>query len=313
LNPAQAEAFLAPFADALARKGNRIGMDVDRKVLTDGYAGSGAAVFPGGRFDFADLHDDRGSTFVEGDLILDAWGNNAGGIVFVRGNLVARALFTTGYLVVAGDLVVERFFGADEQYGTYVLGSAQIESACLTQNHHLDVWGTCTIRELVDDEADGRAALGQRLHAWGVLADPTNVDYMLEAPKKLLDWGKKQGKLPREWADRRSVGANRSARASNAAPKSPAPDAPAAAPEPAAAPQPAAAPEPAARSEVLSALATFLDTTKLSQREQLAALKSDWLPKLAESDRAEAKRLVKKAINSKKLVEERDALLADLG
>lgn len=308
LTPAQAEAFLAPFSDALARKGARIGMDIDRKVLTDGHAGSGAAVFPGGRFDFAELHDDRGSTFVEGDLVLDAWGDNTGGLVFVRGNLIARSLFTNGYLVVAGDLIVDRFFGEGEQYGTFVLGNAQVESACLAHNHHFDVWGSCTLRELVDDEADGRAALAQRLHAWGVLADATNVDYMLEAPKKLREWAQKQGKLPREWADRKSAHGGRPRAGA------PGPKPVEAAPSASSAPSPAApaAPAPEARSEALGGLATFLETTKLTQREQLSALKTDWLPKLAEGDRPEAKRLIKKAINSKKLLEERDALLAEL-
>ena len=129
LSSIQAEEYLAPFKEEFQRKGKRIGMDVDAAVLTYGHGGNGAVVFPGVHCEFAELADARGSTFVDGDLVVDGWVENVDGLVFVRGNLIAHSLYNRGYLVVAGELRVTRFFGEDERYGTYVFGDAAVAQA----------------------------------------------------------------------------------------------------------------------------------------------------------------------------------------
>ncbi|RKH52712.1 hypothetical protein [Corallococcus aberystwythensis] len=54
----------------------------------------------------------------------------------------------------------------------------------------------------------------------------------------------------------------------------------------------------------------WLATTELAQRHQLEELRAHWLPRLTDDEvRPEAARIIRKAINSKKLVVERDALL----
>ncbi|RKH53105.1 hypothetical protein D7X55_00305 [Corallococcus sp. AB049A] len=54
----------------------------------------------------------------------------------------------------------------------------------------------------------------------------------------------------------------------------------------------------------------WLATTELSQRQQLEELRAHWLPRLTGAEvRPEALRIIRKALNSKKLVVERDALL----
>jgi hypothetical protein len=267
LKPADAAAYLAPFADDFARKGKRIGMDADREVLTHGRSGSGAALFPARRCDFAELADERGSTFIDGDLIVDGWVENDGGLVFVRGNLIANGLYNSGYLVVAGELRVARFLGEGERYGTLVFGDATVTSAVLAHDHHFDVWGECSL----------------------ALDDAAKVDDLDAAREELRAWAQSQGKLPEDWARRRW------------APK----------PPPVVEPPPPP-PPPAPRAAVLDELERWFETTPLKQRAQLAALRSDWLPRIGPDERAEAKRLIKKAVNSKKLVDERDELLRAL-
>ncbi|HEX7602595.1 MAG TPA: hypothetical protein VF316_13355 [Polyangiaceae bacterium] len=269
LKPADATAYLAPFADDFARKGKRLGMDADREVLTFGRAGSGAAVFPGTRCDFAELADERGTVFVDGDLVCDGWVENAGGVVFVRGNLVAHSLFNSGYLVVAGELRVERFLGAGERYGTLVFGDATVTSAVLSHDHHFDVWGE---------------------HALGA-PYTEKVDDVDEAREALREWAKGRGRLPEDWASR------------SEAPK------PAPVVEPPPPPPPPPAPPPAPRSADIIELDRWLGVTVRTQREQLAVLRKDWIGRIRPDERAEATRLIRRAINSKKLVDERDELL----
>lgn len=288
LVPAQAAKYLAPFADDFARKGSRIGMDADREVLIYG----GAMLFEVARCDFAELADARGATFIDGDLVVDGWVENDGGVVFVRGNLITHSLYNSGYLVVLGDLHVQRLLGHDERYGTLVFGDAKVDTVVLSRNHHFDVWGSATIGEEASSDAD-------------------QLDDVRE---DLRQWAKQQGRLPDELANLRFTPRRR--------PPPPRPNAPAAptrASTPAAAdPAPAEAPPPrppsdAPRSEVVVELEKWLDETKLSQREQVAALRKDWIGRLGPADRDEAKRLIKRAINSKKLVAERDELLSALG
>ena len=256
-------------------------MDADREVLIYG----GAMLFEVARCDFAELADARGATFIDGDLIVDGWVENDGGVVFVRGNLITHSLYNSGYLVVLGDLHVTRMLGHDERYGTLVFGDAKVDTVVLCRNHHFDVWGTATIGEEVSQDAD-------------------QLDDVRE---DLRTWAKGQGRLPDELANRRFTPRRR--------PPPPRAATPVAAPEasPIEAPPPPLPPVDAPRSEVIVELERWLDETKLSQREQIAALRKDWLGRLGEGDRDEAKRLIKRAINSKKLVAERDEVLLALG
>jgi len=241
----------------------------------------------GGRCASFALENDRGSTFVDGDLIVDEWLENVGGLVFVRGNLIAQTLFTSGYLVILGELRVRRLFGEDEQYGTCVLGDAHVGSAVFSHNHHFDVWGTAALAEEVDDESDGRVAMRERLVDWGVLSRVDQEDYLDEVQRGLRAHGESLGALPEDWAARRYT-----------------PRAPAA--------TPGEQPRPP-RSEIVVELERWLGVTGLTQREQLEALRASWLSRLNDAAvRDEARRLIRKAINSKKLVEARDALLRDL-
>ncbi len=287
LPPDQAAAYLRAYDDAFRTRGARIGMDVDREVLCYGFAGSGAGLFTGGRCGSLALENDRGSTFVDGDLIVDGWLENVGGLVFVRGNVIAQTLFTSGYLVILGSLRVRRLFGEDEQYGTCVLGDAHVDSAVFSHNHHLDVWGTAALAEEVHDESDGRAAMRERLVAWGVLSRVDQEDYLEEVQHGLRAHAESLGALPEGWAARRYT-----------------PKAPAAVPmEP---------PRPP-RLEILVELEQWLGASGLTQRQQLEALRASWLPRLSDAAvKDEARRVIRKAINSKKLVEARDALLRDL-
>ena len=48
-------------------------MDVDPEVLSYGFSHSRAGLFTGGRCASLALENDRGSTFVDSDLIVDGW------------------------------------------------------------------------------------------------------------------------------------------------------------------------------------------------------------------------------------------------
>ncbi len=279
LSPEAAAAYLEPLRDRFAQRGKLLGTSVDGALL----ASRGAALSPGTRCDFAELVDDRGATFVDGDLVVDAWAENLGGVVFVRGDLVARSLFTEGTLVVAGCMKVQRLLGDADGGGTFVLGDAAVECAVLSRHHRFDVWGEHSGERVEGD------AIRARLEAWGAGTGDLAV-----AREKLRAWAKEQGRLPAGLVTRAQGEAE-----------------PAAAPQ---APEPAAAPPaaPAPRSETLVALAAWLDGPGPTQRELLTALKNEWLARITEPDRAEARRLIKRAINSKKLVSERDELLQGL-
>jgi hypothetical protein len=267
LSPAEAEVYLARFAGDFARRGKRLGMDADREVLTYGVGGKGAALFPAMRCDFAELADERGSVFVDGDLVVDAWVENVGGLVFVAGNLITHSLYNSGYLVVGGDLYATRLCGEGERYGTLVFGDAEVASAVFSGNHHFDVWGNCRI----DEEAA----------AWGVAPEPRDG---------MRTWAADQGRLSDERAHPRRE------------PKSP-PVVEALSVEPT---------PPPPRSPVVLELERWIETCGLTQREQLASLRSVWLSRLGPAERTEARLLIKRAINSKKLSRERDELLAAL-
>ncbi|MFP2926857.1 hypothetical protein ACLESO_16985 [Pyxidicoccus sp. 3LG] len=286
LTPTEAASYLRPY-DAFRSTGARIGMDVDASVLAHGFSNSGAGLFSGGRFASFVLENDRGSTFVDGDLVVDGWLENPGGLVFVRGNLIAQTLYTSGYLIVLGELRVRRLFGEDEPDGTYVFGDAHVESAVFSHNHHFDVWGTATLAEEVHDEVNGRQSLRQRLVDWGVLSDPRTEDYLDEVRRGLRALAEQWGPLPDDQAARRYM------------PK----------PTEVIAAEKTAAPRP----EVILELERWLEEAGLTQRQQLEALRTQWLPRLTDAAaRAEARRLIRKALNSKKLSGERDALLLAL-
>jgi hypothetical protein len=188
--------------------------------------------------------------------------------------------------VIAGELRVRRLFGEDEPYGTYVLGDAHVESAVFSHDHHFDVWGTAALAEEVHDESDGRAAMRERLVAWGVLSRPEQ-EHLDEVQRGLRAHAGSLGALPEDWAARRYT------------PKAPA----------GTRSEPPRPPRP----EILVELEQWLGATELTQRQQLDALRARWLPRLRDAAvRDEARRLIRKGINSKKLTEARDALLRDL-
>ncbi|MCP3140083.1 hypothetical protein [Pyxidicoccus xibeiensis] len=286
LLPDEAAAYLRPY-EAFKGTGARIGMDVDAAVLSYGFSNSGAGLFQGGRVPSLSLENSRGSTFIDGDLLVDGWLENPGGLVFVRGNLIAQTLYTHGYLIVLGELRVRRLLGEDEPHGTYVFGDAHVESAVFSHNHHFDVWGTASLAEEVHDEVNGRKALRQRLVDWGVLSDPTQDAYLDEAQRGLRTLAEQWGPLPEAWAARRYT------------------------PKPEAL-RPAEPPAPP-RPDVVIELERWLKTPGLTQRQQVEELRARWLPRLTEAGaRAEARRLIRKGISSKKLAAERDALLLAL-
>lgn len=195
LSSKDAAAYLKAFDEPFQGVGQRIGMDVDPLVLASGHSGSGAGLFEGGRCDEVSLADARGSVFIDGDLVVDGPIENEGGLIFVRGDLVGRSLYSTGYLIVAGDLRVERFLGEDEPLGTYVFGDASIGSAVLTHNHHFDVWGDCVIDELVDGEEEGEAAVREGFERWGVVERDVDAGWLDAARRGLAAWARKQGKI----------------------------------------------------------------------------------------------------------------------
>lgn len=195
LSAKDAAAYLKAFDEPFQGVGQRIGMDVDPLVLSSGHQGSGAGRFEGGRCDEVSLADSRGSVFIDGDLVVDGPIENDGGLIFVKGDLVGRSLYSSGYLIVAGDLRVERFLGEDEPLGTYVFGDASISSAVLTHNHHFDVWGDCVIDELVDGEEEGEAAVREGFARWGVVETGVDSNWLEAARRGLAAWARKQGKI----------------------------------------------------------------------------------------------------------------------
>jgi hypothetical protein len=83
LSPDQASTYLCPYRGFRTR-GSRMGMDVDPQVLAYGSNSSGAGVFTGGRVPSLALENPRGSTFIEGDLLVDGWLENLGGRVLLQ-------------------------------------------------------------------------------------------------------------------------------------------------------------------------------------------------------------------------------------
>ncbi|QSQ22058.1 hypothetical protein JY651_44135 [Pyxidicoccus parkwayensis] len=252
-------------------------------------------MFAGGRVGSLALENAKGSTFIDGDLYVDGWLENPGGLVFVRGNLVAQTLFTSGLLVVLGELRVRRLFGEDEPDGTYVFGDMHVESAVFSHNHLIDVWGTAELVAQVHDEVHGREAVVRRLVEWGVLTgvDPEenlqDVKYSIGKVRRgLRTLGEQCGPLPEDWTARRYT------------------------PKPEETPAAAEHPPPF-RPAVLVELEGWLGSAGLTQRQQLEELRTRWLPRLEDASiRPGAARLIRGAINSKKLAGERDALLKAL-
>ncbi|WP_257457888.1 hypothetical protein [Archangium lipolyticum] len=286
LPPDEAAAWLSPYQRFFRSRGARLGMDVDAQVLSSGFSRGGAGLFSGGRFASLALENPRGTTFVDGDLLVDGWLENVGGLVFVRGNLIAQTLFTSGYLVVLGELRVRRLLGDDEPHGTYVFGDAHVQSAVFSHNHHFDVWGRAELGEEIHDESHGRTAMRERLVAWKVLSDKNQEKYLEEARLGLRAQAGTWGPLPEDWAARRYT------------------------PKPEAG---GARPPPPPRSALVVELEQWLGSEGATQRQQLEGLRTHWLSRLnGAADREQARHLIRKAINSKKLVAERDALLREL-
>ncbi|WPB75687.1 hypothetical protein KYC5002_42670 [Archangium violaceum] len=291
LSPDQAATYLRPY-EGFRTRGSRMGMDVDPQVLAYGSDRSGAGMFTGGRVPSLALENPRGSTFIDGDLLVDGWLENLGGLVFVRGNLVAQTLYTSGYLVVLGELRVRRLFGEDEPYGTYIFGDAYVESAVFSHNHLFDVWGRAELGSVVHDESDGHEALRQRLVTWGMSPGSRWEDIQDDVRAGLRTLADRWGPLPEEWASRRyTLKPEETAEAERLQVLRP----------------------PILRPPILTELEEWLRSTELTQRQQLEELRARWLPRLGDAAvRPEAARLIRKAINSKKLAGERDALLKAL-
>ncbi|WP_375754511.1 hypothetical protein [Corallococcus exercitus] len=258
-------------------------MDVDPQVLASGFNKGGAGLFTGGRVPSLSLTNNKGSTFIDGDLYVDGWLENPGGLVFVRGNLMAQTLYTAGYLIVLGELRVRQLFGQDEPHGTYVFGDAYVESAALNHNHHFDVWGKAELADVVDDEMHGQATVREWLEAHGMPSAPRYEDFLVGVQQGLRNLAERRGPLPEDWVARRYT------------------------------PKPGdidTGQLPPPRLGVILELERWLATTELAQRHQLEELRAHWLPRLTDAEvRPEAARIIRKAINSKKLVVERDALL----
>lgn len=261
-------------------------MDVDPLVLSDGFGGSGAGLFAGGRVSSLTLENSRGSTFIDGDLVVDGWFENPGGLVFVRGNLIAHTVYTSEYLVILGDLRVRRFFGDDEPLGTCVFGDAHVESALFNHNHPFNVWGTAYLGEEAHDEVHGREAVKQRLVDWGLLSDPRQDAPLDRVQLGLRGLAESWGPLSDELASLRYT------------------------------PKPsdlvAAPPVRPPRPDVILELEQWFASTPLPQRQQLEALRTQWLARLSDPPvRAEAARVIRKHLNSKKLLADRDTLLRE--
>ncbi|MEZ4358866.1 MAG: hypothetical protein R3B48_01710 [Kofleriaceae bacterium] len=282
LSEAEARAYLEPFARAFYDVD-----EVDPAVLAYGSSGAGALVYDGLRTPSLRVPETNASTFFEGNVWVDGWFENPGQLVFVRGNLVAHSIYTHGYLVVAGELRCERFLGEDEPYGTYVLGDAVIADAVGSHNHQFCVLGRREIRSELHDERHGRGAVRQRFVDWGALRDPSVFHFLEEVRAGLRAWAATCGPLPSDWLTT-----------------------PYADPAPPPAPPPKPAPPPVP--PTLAELTAWLADAELSQREKLAQLEPRWLPRLLPEERAEAARLIRRAINSKRLAAELAAVLAKL-
>ncbi|WP_338263272.1 hypothetical protein [Corallococcus caeni] len=258
-------------------------MDVDPQVLASVFNKSGAGLFTGGRVPSLSLTNNKGSTFIDGDLYVDGWLESPGGLVFVRGNLMAQTLYTEGYLVVLGELRVRQLFGQGEPLGTYVFGDASVESAALNHNHHFDVWGKAELGDVLHDELQGQTTVREWLEAHGMPSAPRYEDFLVGVQQGLRNLAERRGPLPEDWVARRHT------------------------------PKPGdidAGQLPPPRLGVILELERWLATTELAQRQQLEELRAHWLPRLTDAEvRPEALRIIRKAINSKKLVVERDALL----
>ncbi len=282
LSVEEARDYLRPFARAF----HTIECEVDAEVLAYGSGGAGAALYDGLRVPSLRIPSTREATFFDGNVWVDGWFENPGELVFVRGNLVARSLYTAGYLVVAGELRCERFLGEDEPYGTCILGDAVIEDAVGSHNHQFSVLGQRRLASLLGDESDGRGTVMRRFVEWGVLRDPNSFMFLDEVTTGLRDWAGTRGELPEHWL---------------ATPyRDPDPDLPMTL---------SSAPS---LSPVLAELANWLGDEKVSQRAKLAQLVEDWLPRLRDEDHTSAARLIRRAINSKRLASELAAVLAKL-
>ncbi|NVJ26925.1 hypothetical protein HUW62_37480 [Myxococcus sp. AM011] len=286
LSPEEAAEVLRPYA-AFRQRSAGNGMDVDPLVLSDGFGGGGAGLFAGGRVSSLQLENSRGSTFINGDLVVDGWFENPGGLVFVRGNLIAHTVYTSEYLVILGDLRVRRLFGADEPLGICVFGDAHVESAIFFHNHQFNVWGTSHLGEEAHDEVHGREAVKQRLVDWGLITDPRQETPLDMVRISLRGLAESWGPLSDELASLRYT------------PK----------PSDLVAEPPVRPPRP----DVILELEQWFASTPLPQRQQLEALRTQWLARLRDSTvRAEAARVIRKHLNSKKLIADRDTLLRDL-
>lgn len=132
----------------------------------------------GGRFDWLELPPERigQSIFVEGDLVVDGCLENTG-LLFVTGSVRARDIYTQGYLVMMGDVGVERLVGVDEPYGTFILGDLTAGQFVMWGNHQYAVGGATDCAAVVHDEIDGAPAVWDVVSSWGVPCGDGVVDH----------------------------------------------------------------------------------------------------------------------------------------
>lgn len=177
----QARSYLAADADQLATHDPVLGAEVDIEVL----AYQGARQLPPGRYENLVIPDIEGSVYVDGDIevsgVLEQPFRAAP--VFIRGNLRADHLVTTGCLVVMGNVTLAGvFYGNCTNYCTHVYGSFTAKEIILEKNHHFALHGEATADLRLDDEEHGSAATEAWMNSHGVDAhDETALAAALRA------------------------------------------------------------------------------------------------------------------------------------
>ena len=189
LKPDQALEFLQTHKTFFDRVCGLTG-GVDPFVLAHGFDQSGALIVEGSRQPSFDSKDFTSSVFINGDLTVDTYFSTSG-LIFISGNLKARALYNNGMLVVLGDVVAERVFCSDEHGGTTIGGDLKVEDYCLAWNHMDLIEGKTNCKNIFSYQCPLTSPnFSELIRTWQIEPDGEHIFSAKKVIKALQEWSK---------------------------------------------------------------------------------------------------------------------------